>query len=376
MDTLSDSPRPREPRAGLIPALLVLSVVLSVLLVRQLLHQPDGATPRPVTPRGELSATEQTTIDIFREVSPSVVHITNYRVVERGPLRLDPTAIKKGTGTGFIWNEDGYIVTNFHVVQGGQRWRVTFSDNSVLEAREIGGSASNDLAVLKVDAPAEKLKKIALGTSHDLQVGQAVLAIGNPFGFDHTLTTGVISGLDRQISGANGVPIKDVIQTDAAINPGNSGGPLLDSAGRMIGVNTALVSLSGASAGIGFAVPVDTVNEVVTRLIRHPAARPSLGIDLWSDSQARRWRETGAIIREIEPGGPADQAGLKPSVDTQRGVYVGDVIVKLGRHLIRSRRDLSRALATFEVGDRVDITVRRDRKLKTTSVTLQAAKEQ
>ncbi|MAB91709.1 MAG: 2-alkenal reductase [Planctomycetes bacterium] len=382
MDALSPSSQSGHPRTGLLPALLCLILVLSALLAWQLLrrsdsgvHDPDAA-PRLVSARGELAASEHTTINIFRQVSPSVVHITNYRVVERGPLRLDPTAIKKGTGTGFVWNEDGYIVTNFHVVQGGQRWRVTFADNTVLEARAVGGSASNDLAVLKVDAPADKLKKIALGTSGDLQVGQTVLAIGNPFGFDQTLTTGVISGLDRQISSANGVPIRNVIQTDAAINPGNSGGPLLDSAGRMIGVNTAIVSPSGAYAGIGFAVPVDTVNEVVPRLIQRPAARPSLGIELWSDAQARWWGETGAIIREVKADGAAARAGLKPSVDTERGVYIGDVIVKLGEHPIRSRRDLSRALATFDVGDEVAITVRRDRQLKNASLELQAAKEQ
>ncbi len=358
-------------------ALFILSLVLAWRWYRDdtPAQEPDAA-PRVVSARGALADDERTTVQIFKQSSPSVVHITNYQLLNRrGVLRLDPLAIQKGTGTGFLWDDGGYIVTNFHVVQGGQRWRVTFADNTVAEATFVGGSPSNDLAVLKLKDSTRSPPKLPIGTSHDLQVGQRVFAIGNPFGLDQTLTTGVISGLDRQIDGPNGVPIEDVIQTDAAINPGNSGGPLLDSAGRLIGVNTAIVSPSGAYAGIGFAIPVDTVNEVVPQLIRRPAARPSLGVVIWSDAQARRWGERGAIIRALAPGGPAARAGLRPSEDTARGVYLGDIIVQLGQHSINTRRDLAQALSRFDAGDAVEVRVRRDGQTRAVQITLGKARE-
>jgi S1-C subfamily serine protease len=239
-----------------------------------------GAQPRAVTARGALADDEQATIELFKAVSPSVVHVTNL-AVEREPFSANAQMVPRGTGTGFVWDENGFIVTNYHVVDGASAARVILSDHSTYDSTRIWGYPDKDLAVIRIDAPKAKLKPIVVGTSRDLQVGQKTFAIGNPFGLDQTLTTGVVSALGRQIESANGRPIQGVIQTSAAINPGNSGGPLLDSAGRLIGVNTAILSPSGAFAGIGFAIPVDEVNRLVPQLIsygkvapRQPATQP------------------------------------------------------------------------------------------------------
>jgi S1-C subfamily serine protease len=227
--------------------------------------------PRPVTSRGPLADDEQSTIELFRTVSPSVVHVTNL-AAGRDRYSHDVYTVPRGTGTGFIWDEAGHIVTNFHVIDGASVVRVVLADGSRYDSKRVWGYPDQDLAVIQIDAPKSKLRPIALGTSHDLQVGQRTIAIGNPFGLDHSLTTGVVSALNRQIESVSGRPIRGVIQTSAAINPGNSGGPLLDSAGRLIGVNSAIVSPSGASAGIGFAIPVDEVNRLVPQLITHGEA--------------------------------------------------------------------------------------------------------
>jgi S1-C subfamily serine protease len=227
-----------------------------------------NAVPRAVTPRGDLAEDEKTTIAIFRQASPSVVHITTL-ALRQDAFSLDLFQIPRGTGSGFVWDQDGHVVTNYHVIQGADAARVTLADQSSWTARLVGAYPDKDLAVLMIDAPKNRLRPIPVGTSHDLQVGQKVFAIGNPFGLDQSLTTGVISALGREIESVTRQTIKDMIQTDAAINPGNSGGPLLDSAGRLIGVNTAIFSPSGAYAGIGFAIPVDEVNRVVPKLIRH-----------------------------------------------------------------------------------------------------------
>jgi len=228
--------------------------------------------PRPVTPRGNLAEDEQATIELFRKAAPSVVHITT--LAERvEPFSLNLFRIPRGTGSGIVWDEQGHIVTNYHVIMGADAAVVTLADNSTWSAKLVGAAPHKDLAVLHIKAPADRLAPIIVGTSHDLEVGQKVFAIGNPFGLDHTLTTGVISALGREIESVSGTPITNVIQTDAAINPGNSGGPLLDSAGRLIGVNTQIVSPSGAFAGIGFAIPIDTVNWVVAELIARGTVR-------------------------------------------------------------------------------------------------------
>ena len=236
------------------------------------------AAPRAVTARGELFSGEKSTIALFRQASPAVVNITAIGV-QRDLFTLNLYQIPQGTGSGFVWDTRGNIITNFHVIQNADTAQVTLADQSNWKARVVGVAPDKDLAVLRIDAPANRLPPIPLGTSKDLQVGQSVFAIGNPFGLDQTLTTGVISALNREIESVTRRPIQGVIQSDAAINPGNSGGPLLDSAGRLIGVNTAIYSPSGASAGIGFAIPVDTVNRIVPELIRSgKVTRPGLGV--------------------------------------------------------------------------------------------------
>jgi S1-C subfamily serine protease len=272
---------PRKPhrpfgRAALVLLVIVLvaASVLGALWASRIWHAALASavvTPRAVTTRGPLADDEQSTIELFRTVAPSVVHVTNL-TVGRDRYSRDVYTVPRGTGTGFIWDEEGHIVTNFHVIDGASVVRVVLADGSRYDSKRVWGYPDQDLAVIQIDAPKGKLRPIALGTSHDLQVGQRTIAIGNPFGLDHSLTTGVVSALNRQIESVSGRPIRGVIQTSAAINPGNSGGPLLDSAGRLIGVNSAIVSPSGASAGIGFAIPVDEVNRLVPQLITHGEA--------------------------------------------------------------------------------------------------------
>ena len=222
--------------------------------------------PRVVTPRGDLANFEKTTIELFQNASPSVVYLTTRSRVAN-PFSMRAVEVEAGSGSGFMWDEQGHIVTNFHVLQEASSARVVMWDQSSYEATLVGGSPDHDLAVLRIAAPPEKLRPVPIGESASLLVGQAVYAIGNPFGLNQTLTTGVLSAKSRIIQSPTGRSIEDVIQIDAAINPGNSGGPLLDSAGRLIGVNTAIYSPSGASAGVGFTIPVDTVNRVVPQII-------------------------------------------------------------------------------------------------------------
>jgi S1-C subfamily serine protease len=275
---------PRRPRKPYRPFLSVALVLLPALLTAVGIGcgvwlwlawpTPKPTTmiqPRAVTARGDLAADEQSTIDLFRSVAPSVVHVTNL-AARRDWYSRDVYTVPRGTGTGFIWDDQGFIVTNFHVIDGANVVRVVLADGSRYDSSQVWGYPDQDLAVIRIDAPKAKLRPISLGTSHDLQVGQRAVAIGNPFGLDHSLTTGVVSALNREIESSSGRPIRGVIQTSAAINPGNSGGPLLDSAGRLIGVNTAIVSPTGASAGIGFAIPVDAVNKLVPQLIAHGKA--------------------------------------------------------------------------------------------------------
>ncbi|MDB5306545.1 MAG: 2-alkenal reductase [Gemmataceae bacterium] len=271
--------RPPQPSSSAYFWPLLLLLVLGGVLAWRFWPRPTrpgtdpDAVPRAVTPRGDLAEAEKTTIAIFRQTSPAAVHITTLNV-RQDRFSLNLFQIPRGTGSGFVWDQDGRVVTNYHVIEGADAARVTLSDQSEWKARLVGAYPDKDLAVLVIDAPGDRLRPIPIGTSHDLQVGQFAFAIGNPFGLDQTLTTGVISALGREIDSVNRKTIKDVIQTDAAINPGNSGGPLLDSAGRLIGVNTAIYSPSGAFAGIGFAIPVDEVNRVVPQLIRTGTVNP------------------------------------------------------------------------------------------------------
>jgi len=358
----------------------LLLVVVAALMLRnaglfpRALHNPL-AESKPVTPRGDLAADELSTIEIFQSASPSVVHITT-TVVRQG-LRLSPTDMPEGTGTGFLWDADGHIVTNYHVVRSADAAQVTLADNSSWPARLVGYEPDKDLAVLKIEAPPEKLKPLPIGESDNLQVGQKVFAIGNPFGLDHTLTTGVISGLGREIQSANGRPIEGVIQTDAAINPGNSGGPLLDSAGRLIGVNTAIYSPSGTSAGIGFAVPVDIVNQYVPELIRSGRVeRAGLGISPVPDAVAKELGiEEGVLINQVIPGGAADTAKLRGTYEEQGKIILGDVLIAINDRPINRTSDLLKTLDGRRVGEEVRLTLLRDGKSMSVTVTLQSRRQ-
>jgi S1-C subfamily serine protease len=358
----------------LVPVLLLVAVGL---LAWQMfgdrlrpLHDRD-AKARVVEARGELAPSEQSVIALYRAASPSVVHVTNVGL-RRDFHSLNILEIPQGTGTGFVWDAKGYVVTNAHVVARGQQFKVALSDDTTWPADPVGADPSNDIAVLRLrGVPPEKLRALAIGTSDNLVVGQSVFAIGNPFGLDQTLTTGVISGLGRQIQSQSGQTIGGVIQTDAAINPGNSGGPLLDSAGRVIGMNTAIISPSRASAGIGFAIPVDTINRIVPSLIRgEKPPRAGLGITLGADGDAERRGLKGALVAGVLPGSAAEKAGMKGTHE-DNGRFVSDLIVGIDATPIGSAADLHRALNAYGVGDKVKVTVERGGQRKELEVTLQ-----
>lgn len=358
------------------PAVALLSV--AILLAPQswlggaTLTNPKVA-PRPVAPRGELMPEEKSTIAIFKQASPSVVNITTIGI-ERDMFTLNQYQIPQGTGSGFIWDTAGNVITNFHVIQNADAAQVTLADQSTYKARVVGVAPDKDLAVLRIDAPAAKLQAIPLGTSRDLQVGQSVFAIGNPFGLDQTLTTGVISALNREIESVTRRPIQGVIQSDAAINPGNSGGPLLDSAGRLIGVNTAIYSPSGASAGIGFAIPADTVNRVVTELIRSgKVTRPGLGVQVADEQIAQRLGVSGVLIVDVARGSAAAKAGIQPTRRDSTGrVRLGDIITAIDGKKIETPNDLFLALEKYKVGETVNVAVLRNDKTVQLKIALEA----
>jgi len=377
--TRESNPPYRESGMTRILAVLLLIVagalVFTVIQQRRTPQHTVSFEPRPVAQRPDdrLGADEQATIDAFSKFSRSVVHITSLET-RRDRMTLDVSEIPQGTGSGFVWDQDGHIVTNFHVVQMGDRATVTLNDNSTYPATIIGTAPDKDIAVLRIDAPPQKLLPLPVGQSSTLKVGQKVLAIGNPFGLDQTLTTGVVSGLGREIKGVTGHPISDVIQTDASINPGNSGGPLLDSSGRLIGMNTAIYSPSGANAGIGFAVPVDTVNSIVPQLLKYgKLIRPGLGLSLLNDNFSMRQGIDGVVIKSVVPGGAAAQAGIVGLKQVEPGtIRLGDVIVKVDTFDIHAENDLYRALDSHKVGDVIDVVLEAQGRRRTVKVTLQA----
>lgn len=331
-----------------------------------------NAEPRAVTARGDLAEDEKNTIEIFRQSSPSVVYITSI-ALRRNFFSLNAVEIPQGTGSGFIWDSDGRIVTNYHVISDASHIRVTLSDQSEHKGVLIGAAPDKDLAVLHISAPAHKLKPITVGEASNLLVGQKVFAIGNPFGLDHTITSGIISALGREINAITGRTIKGVIQTDAAINPGNSGGPLLDSAGRLIGINTAIYSPSGAYAGIGFAVPVEEINRVVPELIRNGRLiKPGIGVSLVDERWAARYGITeGVLVGEVEKGSPADQAGLQ-SLRLFRGNQIaGDIIVSVAGEPISNINDLRDIFERYRVGDEVELSYLRGGRKATVRVRLE-----
>ncbi len=335
-----------------------------------------GATaePRPVTARGDLAADEKATIELFERCSPSVVYITT---LARRPVNFfEVTEVPQGTGSGFVWDQQGHVVTNAHVIQNSDSLVVTLADQSNWKATVVGVEPDKDLAVLRIGAPETKLPPILLGTSHDLKVGQKVFAIGNPFGLDETLTTGVVSALGRTIESVNGRKIEGVVQTDAAINPGNSGGPLLDSAGRLIGVNAQIASPSGASAGIGFAVPADTVNEVVPQLIAHGRViRPRLGIRPMQEGLLHRLGISGVLVGTVDEESGAAKAGLRGTRWGDDGSLVlGDIIVGVAGTKVASYDDLVSALEKRKIGDTVPVRILRGDRELTVDVTLSASR--
>ena len=356
----------------LITIILVAGLIWMLIDPLQRLFVTPQADPRPVTARGDLEADEQNTIDIFRQTSPSVVYVTSI-AFRRGLFSLNGIEVPQGTGSGFVWDREGRIVTNFHVISEGNRVEVTLADNSSWQATLVGAAPDKDIAVLQIDTPGHKLPPIPIGNSKDLQVGQKVFAIGNPFGLDQTITSGIISALNREIPAVTGRVIRGAIQTDAAINPGNSGGPLLDSAGRLIGVNTAIYSPSGAYAGIGFAVPVDVVNEIVPQLIRHgKTVQPGIGVTLADERLVKRMGIAGALILGIEKGSPAALAGLRPTVQQQGEIILGDVIVAVAGVEVQSHEDLRSQFEKFGVGAEVALTILREDRLFEVRVRLTA----
>ncbi len=303
---------------------------------------------------------EANSTEIFSRASPSVVYVTSTGL-RRNLFSLNIQEIPRGSGTGFVWDESGLIVTNFHVIAGAHRLIVTLADQREFPAEVIGVAPEKDLAVLRIEEPPDNLASLPLGDSSELSVGRKVLAIGNPFGLDTTLTTGVVSALGREIRSPGGRTIRGVIQTDAAINPGNSGGPLLNSLGQLVGVNTAIYSPSGASAGIGFAIPVNTVKDVVPQLISYGRIlHPIIGVELASDNWIRRFRIDGVPIVHVYPGLPAAKAGMVGARRTsRREIELGDIITHVGDKRVRNRDDYLSALEEFEPGDRVTIRTRR-----------------
>jgi S1-C subfamily serine protease len=302
---------------------------------------------------------EENTIKIFREASPSVVFVTN--VALGRTMSMDEYAIPQGAGSGFLWDKKGHVVTNFHVVQGGDAFLVTFNDQSQLQAKLIGGDPTHDIAVLQVEEATGEMHPIKVGSSDKLLVGQQTVAIGNPFGLDHTLTKGIISALGRQVVGIGGVTIRDMIQTDAAINPGNSGGPLLDSGGNLIGMNTMIFSRSGSSAGIGFAVPVSFIKRIVPQLIEHgKVIRPGIGISILTPGQKYYLigDQDGVVVDQVTRGGPAAKAGMRGGRHLPGGRYsIGDVIIGIDDHEIKDFDDLYNALDRYKPGDVVKVKV-------------------
>jgi S1-C subfamily serine protease len=366
-------------RPWLLPSLLF-GVGLGVLVSVGLLHavsalRPAAVAERAVTPRSDLDADERSTIALFHKASRSVVFITT-TTRQMDFWTRNVFEVPQGSGSGFVWDESGHIVTNFHVVQGSASAKVTLGETDY-DADTVGLAPDQDLAILVIRTARANLAPIAIGTSADLQVGQKVFAIGNPFGLDHTLTTGIVSALGRTIQSVTNRPIEGAIQTDAAINPGNSGGPLLDSAGRLIGVNTAIYSPSGASAGIGFAVPVDTVSRIVPELIAHgKVVRPRLGVVLDDPTSAivtRRLGVLGVLLIDVAEDSPAASAGLRGTRRNRAGIIPGDIVQEVDGKKVTTRDELLGRIGNYRPGDTVSLTVWRDQAALKVRVTLGAA---
>jgi 2-alkenal reductase len=344
-------------------------VIVILIALFQYLTGPGrriDSRPRTVEPRGELANFEKATIDIFDRAAPSVVYIFTENAV-RGFFGM--REVRQGAGSGFLWDAYGHVVTNYHVIKGAQRIQVRLDSGEAIDATYVGGSEDYDLAVVRLRSMPSDVQPIPVGSSNDLRVGQAVFAIGNPFGLSRTLTTGVISALDRRLPTQTGREVVGVIQTDAAINPGNSGGPLIDSAGRLIGVNTAIISGSGSSAGIGFAVPADVVNQVVPVLItKGKVPRPGIGIVILDDETTAGLGVVGVVIDRVMPGSSSEQAGLQ-GIDYNNRI-LGDIILSVDGQQVTNIGEFVRRLQKYQIGQTVSLTVKRGDQVRDVEVTI------
>ena len=355
--------------------LVVIAVTVGIFVSATNKENPTAIATAETTPVF-LTNDEQNNISVFKSASPSVVFVTNTQL-RRQRFSLNVMEIPRGSGTGFIWDESGLIVTNFHVVQGANKITIELQSNKSYQATVVGSAPEKDIALLKIDAPDEDLQPLPLGDSTSLAVGRKVLAIGNPFALDTTLTVGVVSALGREIKSITNRTIKNVIQTDAAINPGNSGGPLLNSNGQLVGVNTAIYSPTGASAGIGFAIPVNTVKVIVPQLIEHgKLIRPVLGIETLTDYWTRRLRVKGVAILSVREGLPAAKAGMIGVREDRRGkIHLGDVIIAINGQNVINEDSLLNQLEQFSPGDNVKVTTLKDEKIHNYNVQLVAPAE-
>lgn len=355
--------------------LVVIAVTVGIFVSATNKENPTAVATAETTPVF-LTNDEQNNISVFKSASPSVVFVTNTQL-RRQRFSLNVMEIPRGSGTGFIWDESGLIVTNFHVVQGANKITIELQSNKSYQATVVGSAPEKDIALLKIDAPDEDLQPLPLGDSTSLAVGRKVLAIGNPFALDTTLTVGVVSALGREIKSITNRTIKNVIQTDAAINPGNSGGPLLNSNGQLVGVNTAIYSPTGASAGIGFAIPVNAVKVIVPQLIEHGRLiRPVLGIETLTDYWTRRLRVKGVAILSVREDLPAAKAGMVGVREDRRGkIHLGDVIIAINGQNVINEDSLLNQLEQFSPGDTVEVTTLKDEKIRNYNVQLVAPVE-
>ena len=360
-------------KAWILPILVTGFVGIAVFALNE--SEPIGqATPTAtvgMASTGFQTDDETNNIEVFKNASPSVVFVTN-TALRRQMFSLNVMEIPQGSGTGFVWNDEGYIVTNFHVVYRANKITIRLQDGTDYDAEVVGTAPDKDLAVLRIDAPKKILKSIPLGDSAQLSVGRKVLAIGNPFALDTTLTVGVVSALGREIKSLDQRTIKDVIQTDAAINPGNSGGPLLNSVGELVGVNTQIYSPSGGSAGIGFAIPVNSVKKIVPQLIEHGRLfRPVLGIEVLPDYWARRLSVKGVAVMSVQRGLPASTAGMIGIREDRQGrIHLGDVIIAINDDPVINQDNLLDLLERHEPGDKITVTTLREDKIQNFEVTL------
>jgi S1-C subfamily serine protease len=342
------------------PGLIMFAMLLSACL---LVLRTSGLA--------QLTEDEKNTIDIVKRTQNSVVYVTNIQLV-RDFFSWAEEQIPRGTGSGFIWDDQGHIITNYHVIEDGDLFSVTLPNQDQRQAKLVGKEPAKDIAVLKIEGSLKDLYPVKIGSSDNLQVGQKVIAIGNPFGFDHTVTAGIVSALGRSMPGVGGVTIKDMIQTDASINPGNSGGPLLNSAGELIGMNTMIISPSGASSGIGFAIPVDTIKKIVPQIIKFGRViRPGLGLTYLPDNYAQQLDIQGVIIYSVPAGSEASKKGIKGLTRGRLGrIVIQDIIKEVDGKKVNSFDDLYNLLDNYKIGDTVTLTLERNGQKRKVQLTL------